>query len=169
VTASSFDPQNAVAQAKRRLASVPAQLADGFARLVRRTPDRRLERLMSVPARRVILDGIFWQMPQHLDRRQAAQLNATIQWCITGRTDGVADNYRLSITDSRCSVKRGVADPDASVTITITGAEFIKLAAGVSNPMQAYFSGRIALAGDIMLAAKLQSLFRIPAGIRDPA
>jgi hypothetical protein len=29
--------------------------------------------------------------------------------------------------------------------------------------MQAYFSRRITLAGDVMLAAKLQSLFRIPA------
>ena len=28
--------------------------------------------------------------------------------------------------------------------------------------MNAYFSGRVALAGDVMLAAKLQSLFRIP-------
>jgi putative sterol carrier protein len=40
--------------------------------------------------------------------------------------------------------------------------EFVKLATGNSDPMNAYFSGRVALAGDIMLAAKLQSLFRIP-------
>jgi putative sterol carrier protein len=53
------------------------------------------------------------------------------------------------------------------VTITAEAAEFVRLATGNSDPMNAYFRGRIQLAGDIMFAAKLQSLFRVPG--RPPA
>jgi putative sterol carrier protein len=162
VSAFRLDPQTAVAIARRQLASAPIQLADGFARLVRRSPEKRLDQLMSTPARRVILDGIFWQMPQHVDRKQIAGPVTTVQWCITGRADGRSDDYRLTIGGGRCHVKRGAPEPTARVTITLTAVEFLRLAAGLSDPMQAYFSGRIKLAGDIMLAARLQSLFRIP-------
>ena len=40
--------------------------------------------------------------------------------------------------------------------------EFLKLASGNLDPMQAYFKGRIELAGDIMVAAKLAQLFKLP-------
>jgi alkyl sulfatase BDS1-like metallo-beta-lactamase superfamily hydrolase len=118
---------------------------------------------MRSPARRVVLDGIFWQMPQHFDRRRAAGMTSSIRWCITGRADGEPDIYQLEIGDGRCRVIRGSDAPDPRVTITVDGAEFLRLATGSSDPMKAYFSGRIKLAGDIMLAAKLMSLFRIPA------
>jgi putative sterol carrier protein len=48
------------------------------------------------------------------------------------------------------------------VTITAEAAELVRLATGNSDPMKAYFRGRIQLAGDIMFAAKLQTLFRVP-------
>ena len=40
--------------------------------------------------------------------------------------------------------------------------EFLKLASGNLDPMQAYFKGRIELSGDIMVAAKLAQLFKMP-------
>jgi hypothetical protein len=115
------------------MSDAPRHLAEGFARVVRGAPEERIEQFMHTPIRRVVLDGIFWQMPQHFDGKRAAGVSATIRWCITGRVDGGADVYDLRIADSRCSV------------------------------MQAYFKRRITLAGDIMLAAKLLALFRIPA------
>ena len=124
---------------------------------------------MRTPARRVVLEGIFRQMPQHFDRRRAAGVDATIRWCVTGRPDGGADTYELRIADGTCRVRHGANGADARLTITLDGAEFVKLATGNSDPMQAYFSRRITLAGDVMLAAKLQSLFRIPARGASPA
>jgi predicted lipid carrier protein YhbT len=118
---------------------------------------------MRTPARRVVLEGIFRQMPQHFDRRRADGVEATIRWCVTGRPDGGTDTYELRIADGTCRVRHGSNRDDARLTITLDGAEFVKLATGNCDPMQAYFSRRITLAGDIMLAAKLQSLFRIPA------
>ncbi len=117
---------------------------------------------MRTPARRVVLESIFWQMPKHLDRERAARVQASVRWCITGRGDGGTDVYQLEIESGRCRITRGARSPDPRVTITVDGAEFLRLASGTSDPVQAYFKGRLSLAGDIMVAAKVASLFRIP-------
>jgi putative sterol carrier protein len=108
-----------------------------------------------------VLDGIFWQMPRHIDRRAAAAVDGTVRWRITGST-GDADVYELELSRDRCRARRGESDAEPRLTIALDAVEFVKLATGNSDPMQAYFKGRIKLAGDIMLAAKLQVLFRIP-------
>jgi putative sterol carrier protein len=145
----------------RAMGDAPRALADGFARGVRGLPDNRLEQALRTPLRRVVLDGIFWQMPQHLDRTRAAGINATVRWEVTGRGDGGADTYDLVLGGGRCQVRRG-AKGDARLTITLGAAELVRLASGGLDPMQAYYKRRIKLGGDIMLAAKLTALFRIP-------
>jgi putative sterol carrier protein len=164
------DPEGKVAAIKRKLAHSPGQLAEGFASAVRKAPKERLEQLMRSPARRVILGAIFWQMPRHVDSQRAKGLTSTIRWKITGRPDGEADIYQLEFVDGDCRVVRGAdgAEP-ARLTITVDGAEFVRLATGNSDPMQAYFRGRVTLAGDVMMAAKASSLFRMPARPADPA
>jgi hypothetical protein len=157
-----LDPQRALEFLRQTVTDAPAQLAGGFGRLVRDTPPQRIEQLMRSPARKPILDGIFWQMPKLLDPSQATGVSASIRWCITGRPDGGVDSYQLEIEAGRCRSVPGPNRPDARVTITIDGAEFLRLASGNSDPMQAYFKGRMQLTGDIMVAAKLASLFRIP-------
>jgi len=42
--------------------------------------------------------------------------------------------------------------------------EFLRLISGNSDPMAAYFKGRIQLAGDIMVAAQLAQMFKMPGG-----
>jgi putative sterol carrier protein len=158
------DPQQRLAAARRRLADAPVQLADGFARLIRRSPPEGIERVMRTPVRRPLLDAIFWQMPQHFDGTQAAGVDATVEWRITGRADGGVDVYQVTIADGRCRARRGSKLSSPRVTITVDAAEFLNLATGNSDPMQGYFKGRVKLAGDVMLAAKLQQLFRIPSG-----
>jgi putative sterol carrier protein len=140
------------------------QLADGFARVVGDVPPDRLERLMRTPLRRPLLDAIFWQMPKHLDRSRAARLSANVRWRITESRSGDADVYDLAIMEGRCHVSRGEGSEPPQVTITVDRVEFLQLITGNSDALQAYFRGRLALAGDIMLAAKLISLFRIPNG-----
>lgn len=138
-------------------------VAEGFARMVRSTRNGHLERALAGPVRRVVLDAIFRQMPRHFDGTAAGNLDAVIRWCI-GRGGGsdAPDVYELEIRDGRCRAWRGENGREPRVTITLQAAEFVRLATGNSDPMKAYFTGRVALGGDIMLAAKLQSLFRIP-------
>jgi putative sterol carrier protein len=159
-----FDPQRALEAVKRLAAVAPAQLADGFGRLVRDAPPERLEQLMRSPARKPLLDGIFWQMPKQLDGGQAKGVTSSIRWCLTGRTDGKVDTYQLELESGGAHIIRGAEGPDPRLTITLDGVDFLRLVSGNLDPMQAYFKGHIKLTGDIMVAAKLASLFRMPGG-----
>ena len=158
-----FDPQRALDQIKRIAADAPAQLHGGFEKLVREASPGRLEQLMRSPARKPMLDGMFWQMPKQVDATAAAGTTTAIQWVITGRPDGGSDVYQLLIEDGRARTERGDG-ADARLTVTLDGVEFLKLASGNSDPMQAYFKGRIQLTGDIMVAAKMAQIFRMPGG-----
>ena len=140
------------------------QLADGFARVVGEVPAERLERYRPTPLRRPLLAAIFWQMPKHLETTRAARLSANVRWRITESRSCDADVYDLAIMEGRCRVSRGGGSAQPQVTITVDRVEFIRLITGNSDALQAYFAGRLALAGNIMLAAKLISLFRIPNG-----
>jgi putative sterol carrier protein len=159
-------PQRTVATIRRTLAGAPTQVAEGFAQVVRNSPTQRLDRLMRSPARRVLLETIFWQMPRQIDPETAKGMNAAIRWRITGRSDGEADVYQLEFTDGDCRVVRGPGESTPKLTITVDGAEFLRLATGNSDPVKAYFTGRISLAGDVMMAAKATSLFRVPGARR---
>jgi predicted lipid carrier protein YhbT len=162
LTARRFDRHQAREALQRGLANAPARVADGFASAVRRSPDGRLERLLRTPVRYAVLGGIFSQMPRYFDRDGAMGVDATVRWRITGRADGSADVWDVTIHEARCRVRRGESEAEPRVTITADAAEFVRLATGNSDPMTAYFSGRIQLGGDIMLAARLQTLFRVP-------
>jgi putative sterol carrier protein len=159
-----FDAQKALDAVKRMTAEAPTLLADGFGRLVRDAPPERLEQIMRSPARKPLLDGIFWQMPKQLDRKAAEGAATVIRWQITGRADDGVDTYHLELEAGRGRIIRGTRGPDPRLTITMDGVEFLRLVSGNSDPMQAYFTGRIQLAGDIMVAAKLSQLFRMPGG-----
>jgi putative sterol carrier protein len=160
-----FDPQRAFEQVRRLAAEAPAHFAEGFGRVVRDVAPERLEQVMRSPARRPLLDGIFWQMPKQLDTEQAAGVTTAIRWDITGRTDGEIDTYVLELENGRARTSKGTdGEPAGGVRLTITmdGVEFLRLVSGNLDPMQAYFKGRIQLTGDIMVAAKIAQIFRMP-------
>jgi putative sterol carrier protein len=164
-----FTPQRTVATIRRTLAGAPAQVAEGFAQAVGNAPKERLDQVMRSPARRVLLETIFWQMPRHIDPKTAKSMNCTIRWRITRKGDDEADVYDLEFIDGRCRVIRGPGVAPPKLTITVDGVEFLRLATGNSDPVKAYFTGRVALAGDVMIAAKASGLFRIPGVARRPA
>ena len=51
------------------------------------------------------------------------------------------------------------ADNDADCTISVTKDDFIALAKGELDPMGAFMSGKLKVAGDMSVAMGLQSLF----------
>ncbi len=163
-----FDPQRAMEQLRRLAADAPAQLTDGVGRLVREASPERLEQIMRSPARWALLEGIFWQMPKRLDHEQARGVETAVLWTITGRPDGGADSWMLSVVGGSARTQRvGASTPDANLTITMDGVELLRLVSGNLDPMTAYLQGRIKLEGDIMVAAKLSQIFRMPGGSGD--
>ena len=156
------DLRGIAAALRRQLQRTPASVRDGVERTIRNLPDERLAWLMRSPARRVLLDGIFRQMPRYLEPSRAQGVSSLVRWCVTGGPDGATDVYHVEIADGRCLVKRGSDDRRAQLTVTLDGTELIKLATGAADPMRAYFSGRVVLTGDVMHAAKLATMFRRP-------
>jgi putative sterol carrier protein len=159
-----FDPQRALDQLKKFAADAPAQIADGIGRVVREASPERLDQIMKSPARRALLDGIFWQMPRQLDAKAAANVKTAIRWNITGRPDEGVDTYLLEVENGTARTNRGSEGPEPKLTITMDGVEFLRLISGNSDPMAAYLKGRIQLAGDIMVAAQLAQMFKMPGG-----
>jgi putative sterol carrier protein len=166
MSSSSPEPQRTLEAVGKVIGRAADPMADRLAEMVRGMPRERLDRLMRSPVRRVILEAIFWQLSIHLDKRRAVGINASIRWRITGRGDGDADVYDLVIADGHCRVVRDGAEPTPRLTITVDGAEFLRIAAGSSNPISAYFAGKLSLRGDVMQAARLTALFRIPSARR---
>lgn len=157
-----FDPERALEQFRRLRAEAPALAAEGFGRVIRDAPSERVQQVMRSPARKPILDGIFWQLPKTLNSEAAIGVRSTIRWCITGRADGGQDIYQLEIDNGRAWTTHGTAGAEPRLTISMDAVEFLRLASGNSDPMQAYFKGRIQMTGDIMVAAKLAQLFKMP-------
>jgi alkyl sulfatase BDS1-like metallo-beta-lactamase superfamily hydrolase len=157
-----LDPAAALRQARRALAQAEGGALSRAAQLVATVPPERLDHVMTTPFGRAVIEGIFWQMPLRLDRTRAAGTTACIRWRITTASNGSMLIYNLTLTEGSASVIRGRGGPDPRLTITVDAAEFLRLATGNSNPMQAYFSGKLSLTGDLLLAARMTALFRIP-------
>ena len=139
------------------------EVAHRLAWLAAAIPDRQLEQLMRTPARRVVTEVIFLIMPRYLDRRRAAGLDMAIRWRVHGPGDrDDPDVYDLIIAERRCRVTRGESQARPLVTVTLESTELLRLATGRTSPMQSYLAGHLSLRGDIMQAARLASLFRVP-------
>src|SRR6202034_2552389 len=158
-----FDPDRALDKLRRLAADAPGYLADGFGRVVQTAPPERLEQVMRSPARKPALDGIFWQMPKQVNPEIAKDLTTSIRWRITGRPDDGVDVYQREIDKAQVKTVKGESG-EPKLTVTMDAVAFLQLASGNLDPMQAYFKGRIELSGDIMVAAKLAQLFKLPGG-----
>lgn len=137
------------------------QLADGIVRVFGDPTAQRLHWVTRTPLRRPVIELIFWQIPKHLDCERAADVEGSIRWHINAGA-GHVYTYDLVLEHGSCRVRRGLSESEPKVTVTVDDDEFLRLVTGNSDPMQAYFKRRLTMSGDIMFAAKLLSLFRIP-------
>lgn len=146
----------------RAVTDLENEVLTRLARLVRNAPEQRLDQLMRTPARHVIIGGIFRQLRQQLDPNLPAGVDASIQLRVTTPRLPSADTYNLVIAERRSRVIRGDGAPSPLITVTVDGTEFLRLAAGGSNPMRSYFAGKLKLTGDVMLAIRLIGQLRAP-------
>ena len=138
----------------------PAAVApEQFAALVREATDEQLEQGLR-ENREVLLGEIFRRMPEQFVPERAAGIDAVIEWEITS-PDGEADTWQLTIRDGRCTcVRDGDARPD--IAYRIGPVDFLKLIAGVEKGPKLFVFGRLRIRGNVMLAARMESWFRMP-------
>lgn len=88
---------------------------------------------------------------------KAAGLDAVIQYHLTGDEAG---DYIITIKGDKCQVADGVAD-DPVMTLTADGSYFRDVLLGKADGMKGFMEGKLQLSGDLNLAMKLTSFFKM--------
>jgi putative sterol carrier protein len=88
---------------------------------------------------------------------KAAGVNAIIQYKLTGDQAG---DYIINIADDACQVQEGVSE-NPTMTLTADGEYFRDVLLGKEDGMKGFMMGKLKLAGDLNLAMKLTSFFKM--------
>jgi len=88
---------------------------------------------------------------------KAAGLEAIVQYHLTGDEGG---DFIIQIKDDKCTVSEGVAE-DPVMTMTADGIYFRDVLLGKEDGMKGFMDGKLQLAGDLNLAMKLTSFFKM--------
>ncbi|WP_376792795.1 SCP2 sterol-binding domain-containing protein [Thermoflexus sp.] len=100
---------------------------------------------------------VIMRMPEAFQPDKAQGVSATIQYSLTGEGGG---DWYLVIAQGACSVHEGKAEK-ADVTLTMDAQDFVDIATGKLDAMKAFMSGKLKVSGNMMLATRLTSFFRI--------
>ena len=135
--------------------------AVALAREIKTTSDDRLREGLRGPFRSMVLDEIFRRFPEYFDAQKGGRANGLVKFRITGGPAKEPDRYLVRLAGGKCKTgARLQGDPRA--TLTIDGVTFLKLVTGNVNPTVDFMKRRIRVRGDLMFAAGLPGLFRIP-------
>ena len=97
------------------------------------------------------------KMPGAFLPEKAPGLDAVLQFKFTGAEAGA---WYATIKDGKCAVEKGEhASP--KMTLSADSADYVKIFTGELDGMQAFMQGKIKLAGDLNLAMKLMTMFKI--------
>ncbi len=135
--------------------------AEAMARIIGQADDDALKEGMCSPFRDLVLGEIFRRFPDYMHTERTKGLHAVVKFKIGGRADGSADRYLVFIDDGSCRAERD-GDADARTTISMDGHDFLKLVTGNSNPTMTFMKGKLRVHGDLMFAAQLAGMFKIP-------
>lgn len=135
--------------------------ADAIARVVAGAGGGALKEGMRGPFRDVVLDEIFRRFPEYLHTEKTRGMDAVVKFKLGGRADGGADRWLVHIEDGDCRAERE-GDGDARATISMDGADFLRLVTGNANPPLLFMRGKLRVHGDLLFAAQLAGLFKIP-------
>ncbi|XP_045140991.1 peroxisomal multifunctional enzyme type 2 [Echinops telfairi] len=87
------------------------------------------------------------------------KINATFEWHIT-KNGNVAAKWTIDLKSGSGQMYQGPAKGSADITMVISDEDFMQVVLGKLNPQKAFFSGQLKAKGNIMLAQKLQTIFK---------
>jgi putative sterol carrier protein len=142
---------------------------EDFAKLMGTVSDEQLAEMMAGPLRAQVLDEIFGRMAEHVDSSAAGSTDAVIHFKILDRPEdqgGGYDHYEVVFADGKATVSEK-PERDPNVTIKVDPVNFLKLAANRASGPTLFMTGKLKLEGDLMLASRMTSFFRIPTAKED--
>ena len=138
--------------------------AEDFAKLVAGASENQLAAIVDGPSRKRVLDEIFGRMAAHVEPERARGTDAVVHFKILDRPESLGggyDHYEVGFEDGKFTPSDRI-DRDPQVTIRIGPVDFLKLAANQASGPTLFVTGKLQLDGDVMLASRLTSFFRIP-------
>jgi alkanesulfonate monooxygenase SsuD/methylene tetrahydromethanopterin reductase-like flavin-dependent oxidoreductase (luciferase family)/putative sterol carrier protein len=153
-------PSNGRPRASRVQALLTEQGERAFKAFVRRSDDRRLERIAgSATGLRVL----FGAMAQAYEPDKAAGFSGDLQYDLR-RSDGELVSWTVTLGPEGATARPGAAGAPA-LTLKLAVVDFVRLAGGDLDPGKALLSGRLDMEGDLAIAARLGEMFGQPAAI----
>jgi putative sterol carrier protein len=99
---------------------------------------------------------VFEKMPAQFDAEAAGDWEAKIQYEVEGDGGG---NWVIEVAGGSCTVTDGTAD-DVSATVKVDAETWVGIAEKTIDPMQAFFSGKIAITGNMGDVNKSLTVFK---------
>jgi len=100
---------------------------------------------------------VFDNLPGLFNSDAAKDLDAVFQFEIDGEGGGT---WNVEVKDGACKVHQGSHNAP-SVTLSMSSETLLAMANKEMNGMQAFMSGKLKVAGDILLAQKMAELFSL--------
>ncbi len=103
------------------------------------------------------LNDFIERMSKAFIPEKAAGLDTVILLNLTGDHAG---KWSLVIKDKQCTLNEGEA-PDPKLTVSANSEDLMKIFTGQMDGMQAFMQGKLKLTGDLSVAMKLITLFKM--------
>jgi putative sterol carrier protein len=98
---------------------------------------------------------LFEQMPEHFDAEKAGDMNATVQFDLSGEGGG---KWYVNVADGQCTTSEGTFD-EPTATIRMDATDYVDMIAGRLNAMEAFMQQKIRVEGDLSTVMKFQTVF----------
>jgi 3-hydroxyacyl-CoA dehydrogenase/3a,7a,12a-trihydroxy-5b-cholest-24-enoyl-CoA hydratase len=105
-------------------------------------------------------DKIFEGMKSMLSADVVSKVNAVYQWNITGADGKVASTWTTDLKTGAGNIYSGAAKSKADCTLTLGEDTLEGLVNNTLDSMKAFMGGKLKITGNVMLAQKLQALFK---------
>jgi putative sterol carrier protein len=100
-------------------------------------------------------EEVFALMPEHFLPEQAGNLNAVLQFDLSGDGGG---QWVAAIAGGQLTVTKGTV-PSPNLTLNMAAKDYVAMVNGELNPMTAFMQGKVKAKGDTPLLMKMQKMF----------
>lgn len=127
------------------------------------TSGRHMRAVMEGGFRPIVLAEVFRRFPDFIDTGKARTLRLSVGFRIGGRKDGQVDRYCVHVEEGVCTIETDPAEGQhRDATITIEGADFLRLVTGQLHPVRGVLTGALKVKGDRSKALALNAVMIPP-------